>query len=159
SSVSWCHAMPKPGGKPMSAPAVPKPTASRKTAAPVAQSQLFTRWLMFLRSPWGCTLLTVVMLWCAFFPLNWCWLGWVAMVPLLSLSCPDVTPTRGRRLYLPIWLMSFLFTLVMLEWIRLASTPMYAIWIVVSLIVACWYPIAVWMIRRLVGELKMPLLI
>src|SRR5436190_18192544 len=97
-----------------------------------------TAFFQFLRSPWGCTFLTGVLLWCSFFPLNWGWLGWVAMVPLLALCCPDVAPTRGWRLYLPIWLMSFVFTLVMLQWIRLASAPMYATWVVVALIVSLW---------------------
>jgi apolipoprotein N-acyltransferase len=139
------------------------PESRSKTLPSTAQEQpqgtMPPRLIRFLRSPWGCTLLTGALLWCSFFPLNWGWLGWVAMVPLLALCCTEVTPQRGRRLYLPICLMSFAFTLVMLQWIRLASEPMYATWVVVSLIVSWWYPLAVWLIRRLHGTLRVPLVL
>lgn len=138
------------------------PPLSRATTAPTAALPAAS-WTMkmggYLRSPWGCTLLTGLLLWCSFYPLNWGWLGWVALVPLLFLCDTTRTTVRGWRLYLPIYLASLLFTLVMLQWIRLASTPMYAIWIIVSLYVSWWYPTAVWLIRRLTGTLRLPLLL
>lgn len=132
-------------------------------------------WLQRLLLP---SLLSMTLLYLGFFPVNWGWLGWVALVPLLwvvtrpptarSESEPlsrwrrlwSVVGTRGPRgLLWALWLSGLAFMLVALQWLRVASAPMYGVWLVVGLVVALHFPLFAIATRWLVFRTRLPLLL
>src|SRR5437879_5944049 len=76
--------------------------------------------------PYLLALLGAVLLYICFFPLNWGWLGWVAIIPFLHLT--QLATARPRSIYLASWLGGLAFAIGALQWVRLASFPMYATW-------------------------------
>ncbi|MBL8823526.1 MAG: apolipoprotein N-acyltransferase [Planctomycetia bacterium] len=92
----------------------------------------------------GWCLLSSILFWCSFFPLNAGWLGWIALIPLgwvLQQYVSDAPVNRWyQRPVLSAWLAGFVFCLLAFQWIRLASEPMYAVYIVLALIISLqWY--------------------
>ena len=55
-------------------------------------------------------------LWACFHPLAWGWLGWVALVPTLTLVRSKL---RTRNIYLLAWLAGSVFFWTALQWMRL----------------------------------------
>jgi apolipoprotein N-acyltransferase len=102
-------------------------------------------------------LLSAPLLWASFFPLDWGPLAFVALVPWLSLV--KVKDVSSRRLYLAGFLGAFVFWLPTLEWIRVASPPMYASWIVITIYCSLLSTLALLILRRLDGWLGWPLAI
>jgi apolipoprotein N-acyltransferase len=114
-------------------------------------------------------LLSSLLLWLSFFPVNLGWLGWVALIPLVFvlqdyinanpvagvIGCKTVTPTPStsspmppagpamkwfHRPLLSAWLGGLVFCLIAFRWIVLASTPMIAVYIALALIISLqWY--------------------
>lgn len=130
-----------------------KPQPTVKPAGSMATGCGFVA--RFLRSPFAPALLTSLLLYLSFFPVNWGWLGWVALVPLLHLA---VGPRR-KYLYLATWLSGFAFALPALQWIRLASAPMYGAWIGLALFISLHFLLFVWLVRRLTLSARVPLLL
>ena len=93
-----------------------------------------------------CAITTAVLLWLAYFPLAWGWLGWVVLVPLLTLVGMELTTCK---LLLSAWLCGLLFFFPILQWIRVADYRMYATWIALSLHCSLFVPIGIWLVRRL----------
>ncbi len=97
-----------------------------------------------------------VLYWLSFFPANWGWLGWVALVPVLYLS---VRPDRPPRLYASVWLAGLAFGVVALKWMRLASPAMYGAWIAVAVFVSFQFPLFVCAVRWMTLRGGVPLLL
>lgn len=122
--------------RPVEAAPRPAPSRNRTRLAPVA----------------ACA--TALLLWASFPPLDWWPLGWLALLPLLFLVQEQVRP---RRLYLWVYLGGLAFWLAAIQWLRLGDATMYGGWIVLSLYLACYFPVFVWLTRVSVHRLHLPL--
>src|SRR5262249_27461669 len=58
-----------------------------------------------------------LLLWLGYFPVNWGWLAWCALVPLLGLVRAKAP---GWRIYLSAWLGGLLFFWPAIQWMRVA---------------------------------------
>jgi apolipoprotein N-acyltransferase len=109
----------------------------------------------FLRTRLLPALLSAGLLYICFFPVNWGWLAWGALVPLLWLT---VQPDR-RRVKLAAWLGGLVFCVAATQWIRLANDMMYIGWILLAILVSLAFPIFVWLTRLLTLRLSVPLVL
>ncbi|MCI0356455.1 MAG: apolipoprotein N-acyltransferase, partial [Acidobacteria bacterium] len=87
--------------------------------------------------------------------LNWGWLGWVALVPLLSL----VQRPERKGVYWWAWLCGLAFAVPALQWIRLASLPMYATWAGLAVFISLHFLLFAWITRQLTLAARLPLLL
>lgn len=87
------------------------------------------------------------LLWTAYFPLDLGLVAFVALAPLLSLV--RVEGVTGRRRYLAAYVGGLAFFLPAVQWMRVAHPAMYATWVGLSLYCALYWPLAVWLLRRL----------
>jgi apolipoprotein N-acyltransferase len=94
-----------------------------------------------------------VLLWAAFFPLDLGFLGFVALVPWLSLVRADVS---RRRRYLAAYVGGFVFSALATQWVRVAHPMMYFSWLAFSLVLPLFWVLALDFIRRL-DRLGVPL--
>src|SRR5205814_324666 len=83
-------------------------------------------------------LLTAALLWAAYFPLNFGWLIWFALVPFLTLVRAEAP---ARRLYGAAFASGLAFYVASLQWMRVADYRMYATWIGLSIACAFFFPI------------------
>ncbi len=90
----------------------------------------------------------------SFPPLDWGPLAWVAIVPLVLLVR---IPTRTKWMYRAVYGGGFAFTLIALQWMRLASAPMYFAWLALALYVAMYFPLFVALSRVAVHRFSIPL--
>jgi apolipoprotein N-acyltransferase len=93
-------------------------------------------------------ILSGLLLWAAFFPLDLGALAYVALVPWLTLVR---APSRGWRLYLAGYLGGFVFFLVAVQWIRVAHPMMHLSWLGLALACPTTWLIGLWLLRRLDG--------
>lgn len=131
--------------------------------SPAAQGKRMS----YLRQPIVAALLSSVLLWLSFYPVNWGWVGWLAIVPLLSLVRSSNVNQAALKTYWykpwqygPIgaaWVGGLVFCLAAFQWIRIASTPMIAIWLSLALAMSLQYPLVIWILRRFDRYLHMPL--
>jgi apolipoprotein N-acyltransferase len=98
-------------------------------------------------------ILSGVLLWAAFFPLDLGALGFVALVPWLSLVRADVP---RRRRYLAAYAGGFVFSALATNWVRVAHPMMYLSWLAFSLVLPLFWVLALDLIRRL-DRLGLPL--
>jgi apolipoprotein N-acyltransferase len=101
------------------------------------------------RLPFPCllpALATGLLLWLCFFPVGWGWLGWVALVPLL---CLVRSRQSGRRVFACAYVAGLAFFVPALQWMRVADLWMYAAWAALAIYIALYFPVAVWLLRRL----------
>jgi apolipoprotein N-acyltransferase len=101
-------------------------------------------------------LASALLLWACYFPLAWGWLAWVALVPLLSLVR---SPARPRRIYFVAWVGGLAFFWPVIQWMRVADYRMYGTWAMLSTYCSLYFPVAVWLIRRLDRRTRVPLLV
>jgi apolipoprotein N-acyltransferase len=94
-----------------------------------------------------------VLLYASFFPLNLGFLIWVALVPLFFLIRSDARP---RHVYLAAFCGGLLFYVPAVQWMRVAHPAMYATWLLLSIICAAYFPLGLYLIRRL-DRAKIPL--
>lgn len=99
-------------------------------------------------------ILSGLLLWCAFYPLNLGFLSYVALAPFLTLVRSEGVSVRRR--YLAAYVGGLAFFLPALQWIRVAHPAMYAAWIGLALTSAAYLPIGLALMRRL-DALKLPL--
>ena len=97
-----------------------------------------------------------VLLWFAFPPAAWSWLGWVALVPLFLLI-----PSRKSKpaIYLGAWLGGLTFWLLALNWILCIDPEAALGWGVMALVLSTVWPIFLALARLGVGRLGLPLMI
>jgi apolipoprotein N-acyltransferase len=101
-------------------------------------------------------LLSAGLCWLSYFPVNYGWLGWVALVPLLTLV---YSPARPRRIYFFAWLGGLAFFGPALQWLRVADPRMVWSWVGLTLYCAAYWPLGLWMVRRLRQRTGWPLLV
>jgi apolipoprotein N-acyltransferase len=111
-------------------------------------------------------LLSSLLLWLSFFPFDLGALGWVALIPLLLVlerylgPAPATRPRWYDRPLLSAWLGGLVFCLVAFQWIRIASPPMYATWIVLALAVSVLqWPLFFVCTRLMTQHLQAPLIL
>jgi apolipoprotein N-acyltransferase len=135
-------------------------------------------------------LLSSLLLWLAFYPMNLGWLAWLALIPLLGVlekyatTYSPLSPSGGEaggkgksqsvtkgarksrglsqithRPLLSAWLAGLAFCLLALQWIRIASSPMYATWMILALVVSLQWLFFFLFTRLLCQSLKLPLLL
>ena len=89
---------------------------------------------------------TALLLWLSFFPMNWGFCAWFALVPLLAL-------VRGRQstraAFVTAWLGGFLFFIAALQWTRVAHPYMYGTWLALALYCSLYVAFSVPLLRRL----------
>jgi apolipoprotein N-acyltransferase len=92
-------------------------------------------------------ILSGLLLWTAYFPLDLGPVAFVALVPWLSLvRAEGVSP---HRRYLAAYVGGLAFFLPALQWIRVAHPAMYASWIGLALYCSLYHVAALFMLRRL----------
>src|SRR5438067_9434354 len=97
--------------------------------------------------------LSGLLLWAAFFPLDLGALGFVALVPWLSLVRADVS---RRRRYFAAYVGGFVFSVLATQWVRVAHPMMYCSWAAFSLVLPLFWVLALDLVRRL-DRLGVPL--
>lgn len=91
-------------------------------------------------------LLSAVLLWPAFFPLNKGWVAYFAIAPLLTLVRIETTKlTRFGVAYLA----GFVFFFLALNYVRVAHPMMVMAWIALAVKCAFYWPATIFLIRRL----------
>jgi apolipoprotein N-acyltransferase len=101
-------------------------------------------------------ILSGVLLWTAFFPLNWGPMGFVALVPFLTLVRAD--GVGNWRRYTAAWLGGLTFGGLAMNWVRHAHPMMaYFAWPLMSLYLSLYWPLALFLLRRLDRLGKPPL--
>jgi len=96
---------------------------------------------------------SAVLLWLAFFPLNAGPLGFVALVPWLTLAR---APVSNRRRYLAAYLSGSLFFALATKWVLVAHTMMAFSWLGFIVVMPVTWVLALWLIRKF-DALKVPL--
>jgi apolipoprotein N-acyltransferase len=126
------------------------PAEARPEPRPPARgSGAFLRlWLTFLAG--------AGLLWLSYFPVNWGWFGWVALVPFLAIVRTTVRP---RLAYLGCWLAGLLFYLAALQWMRVADFRMVFTWLGLTLYCSVFNLVAFFLVRQLDRRTKLPLVV
>jgi apolipoprotein N-acyltransferase len=100
------------------------------------------------------SLMTAALLWASFMPLDWGFLGWLALVPAIQLVR---LPRRTRWMYPALYLGGMLCYTALLQWMRLGDPMMWPAWLALAWYVAVYLPVFVWLSRVAVHRFKMPL--
>jgi apolipoprotein N-acyltransferase len=104
----------------------------------------------------GCALTCAGLLYLCYFPVAAGWLAWVALVPLLVLVR---SPARARTLYLWAWVGGLAFYWPVLQWLRVADPRMYFTWAGLATVCSLYFPLALFLVRRLDRRTVWPLLV
>jgi apolipoprotein N-acyltransferase len=99
---------------------------------------------------------TAILLWGAFTPLDFGPLAWVALVPLLLLAR---LPRPTESMYRSVYLGGLVYWLVTLQWMRLGHDAMYIALGALSIYLACYFPLFLWLSRVAVWNLRIPLML
>jgi apolipoprotein N-acyltransferase len=103
------------------------------------------------------SLASAFLLWLCYFPVGWSWLGWIALVPLLALVRSEARP---RRIYFSAWAGGLTFFLAALHWILAAAhVGMYGAWLALSIYCSLYFPLALFLVRRLDRGTGLPLVV
>ena len=97
------------------------------------------------------------LLWAALPPLDLWPLGWLAPVPWVLLIRRKELP--GRRRYLALWLVGFLFWMAAMQWLRLPHWATSFGWVAISLYQAFYLPVFVGLCRVAVHRLRISAII
>lgn len=91
-------------------------------------------------------ILSGLLLYLSFFPVNAGFLAWVALVPLLSLVRANARP---RRIYLAAFVGGLFCYVPAIQWMRVAHPAMYASWLFLAVCCALFLAMSIWLARRL----------
>ena len=129
-------------------------TVRRAQPAPPAAPQVTAPGFRSALAGLAVGLTTSGLLWLSHFPVAWGWLAWVALVPWLML----VRIGLPRRTRYPIaWLAGLAFFVPALSWMRVAHEAMCYSWLGLALYCSWYFPLALWLIRRLDRRSGLPL--
>src|SRR5262245_38487375 len=95
------------------------------------------------------------MLWLCYFPLAWGWLAWVAITPLLLLVRSQGRP---RNIYWSAFSGGLVFFFSAIFWMTVADYRMIATWAALSLYCALYFPLTLFLIRKLDRATGWPLI-
>ena len=107
------------------------------------------------RHPVAAGLTSGLLLWSAFPPVEWSWLGWLALVPLFWLA---IQTGPRLRLYLGAWAGGLVFWLLSVQWVRLTDPTAWLAWLAMAIIFSFWWPIFLALTRLAVFRLAIPLM-
>ncbi len=96
------------------------------------------------------------LLYYCYFPVAWGWLGWVALVPLLTLVRAEASP---RRIKVCAWLAGLAFFWPILSWMPVADNRMYYTWAMLATYCSLYFPVAIVLLRRLDRGTGLPLVV
>jgi apolipoprotein N-acyltransferase len=92
-------------------------------------------------------MLSGILLYISFFPLNLGFLGWIALVPLLSLLRANARP---RRIYFATFVGGLIFYVPAIQWMRVAHPAMYGAWLFLAFCCALFLVMSLWLARKLI---------
>src|SRR5262245_4765779 len=92
-------------------------------------------------------ILSGLLLWTAFFPLDLGPVAFFALAPLLTLVRAE--GVSGKRRFAAAYVGGLAFFVPALQWVRVAHEMMYLSWIGLALVCSLYWPIAVILIGRL----------
>ncbi len=87
-----------------------------------------------------------VLLYLCYFPVNLGLLAWVALVPLLTLLRANARP---RRIYFATFVGGLAFYVPAIQWMRVAHPAMYGAWLFLAVCCAFFLVMSMWLARRL----------
>src|SRR6478735_2518388 len=87
-----------------------------------------------------------LLLYVCYFPLDLGLVAWVALVPLLSLVRANA---RSRRIYFATFVGGLFCYVPAIQWMRVAHPAMYASWLFLAFCCALFLAMSVWLARRL----------
>jgi apolipoprotein N-acyltransferase len=108
------------------------------------------------KGAWLLGAVSALLLWGAFTPLDWGFLGWVAVAPVLLLAR---IRRKTRWMYTALYVTSGAGWLATLQWMRLGDPTMYVAWFALAWYLAVYVPLGVGLTRVAVHRLQVPLLI
>ena len=108
------------------------------------------------RGAWACSVATGVLLWASFTPLDFGWLAWVCLVPMLQLVRVE-RPTRF--MYRALFLSGLAWAIVTLQWMRLGDVAMVPAWGALSFYMALYFPVFVAASRIAVHRFRVPMVV
>ena len=106
------------------------------------------------RAAWTLCPITAVLLWGSFTPLDWGWLAWFALAPML---CLVRSPRAMQGNLLGAWFGGALCWFATLQWMRLGDATMYPAWGAMALYSSLYFPVFLLATRSAVHRLKLPL--
>ncbi len=104
----------------------------------------------------GFSLATGLLLFLCHFPVAWGWLAWVALVPYLTLTR---TQARGRWLFVCAWASGLAYYWPAISWMSVADSAMVACWALLATYCALYFPLTIYLVRRLQFRLGLPLVL
>ena len=108
------------------------------------------------RAAWVLCPITALLLWGSFTPLDWGWLAWFALTPLLCLAR---SPRAMQGNLLGAWFGGALCWFATLQWMRLGDATMYPAWGAMALYSSLYFPVFLLATRSAVHRLKLPLVV
>jgi apolipoprotein N-acyltransferase len=138
-------------GSARKARANPETDDSATTSAASSPPAADPRWRLV-----GLGLASGVLLWLCHFPVAWGWLAWVALVPLLTAMR---SPARTRWLFWSSWLGGLLYFYAAISWMTVADARMIACWVLLATYCSLYFPLTVYVVRRLEQHTRLPLVV
>jgi apolipoprotein N-acyltransferase len=96
-----------------------------------------------------------LVLWTTFPPMEWGVLAWVALAPLFWLVTVPEAPARS---YLAAWFGGLVFWILAVPWLRLIGSGAWIGWIVLASAFSLWWPLFLALARWAVFRLRVPLM-
>jgi apolipoprotein N-acyltransferase len=104
----------------------------------------------------GLGLASGLMLFLCHFPMAWSWLAWVALVPFLAIVR---SPARTRWLFWSSWLAGLAYFYPAISWMTVADARMVACWVMLATYCSLYFPLTVYLVRRLEQNTRLPLVL
>jgi apolipoprotein N-acyltransferase len=108
------------------------------------------------KAPWLLAPLSGLLHWGSFTPLDWGWLAWFSLVPLL---CLIRSPRPLRSSLRAAWVGGLLCWLATLQWMRLGDPTMYPAWGALAFYISLYFPVFLLVTRIAVHRLNVPLVV
>lgn len=100
--------------------------------------------------------LTAVLTWLSFTPVDAGPLAWICLVPILLLTRVRY---RTHWMYRILYGIGFLFWLITLQWMRLGDPSMYIALVALSAYLACYWPLFILLVRQSTLKFRVPVFV